>query len=102
MVDDMGSIPDRLATHLEGIVAQLKSLLSMLNVIRNVSSKTGGDPKDNELYSKTLRSSGKLSCELSHRLDTIREFISEEEFDSLLTHLGCAWDSEKSRASILR
>lgn len=98
----MGTIPDRLATHLDGIVAQLKNLLSLLNVIRTVSSKAGGDPKDNELYSKTLRSSGKLSCELSHRLDTIKEFISQEEFDSLLTRLGCSWDSEKSRASILR
>ena len=98
----MGGTPDKLVTHLEGIVAQLKNLLSLLNVIRTVSNKAGGDPKDNELYSKTLRSSGKLSCELSHRLDTIKEFISEEEFKSLLTRLGCAWDSEKSRASILR
>jgi hypothetical protein len=102
MVDTMGTIPDRLATHLEGIVAQLKNLLSLLNVIRNVYKKTGGDPKDKELYSKTLRSSGKLSCELSNRLDTIKEFISKEEFDSLLKHLGCSWDSEKCRASILR
>ena len=98
----MTTISNRLKSRLVDIVKQLKSLLTLLEVIRNASSTLEEDLKKNALYNKTLKGSGKLSCELSHRLDTIHEFITEEEFTNLIRELGCEWDSEKSKASIVR
>lgn len=96
------TISSRLTDRLVDIVKQLKSLLTLLEVIRNASGTLEEDLKKNALYNKTLKSSGKLSCELSHRLDTIHDFIDEEQFKALLNDLGCSWDSEKGRASITR
>ena len=94
------TISSRLNDRLVDIVKSLKSLLTLLEVIRNTSSTLEEDLKKNSLYNKTLKSSGKLSCELSNRLDTVRDFISPENFDSLLSELGCEWDPDKLKASV--
>lgn len=96
------TISSRLHNRLVDIVKQLKSLLTLLDVIRNASSTLEEDLKKNALYNKTLKSSGKLSCELSHRLDTIHDFVTEEEFSAIIKEIGCEWDKEKMRASVVR
>lgn len=96
-------IPDGLERKLGNVVVRLRSLLLMLSALRKTADKEGGlNLKDNQFYCKTLRSSGKLSCELTHRLDTIRDMVPDEEFTGLLARLGCAWDDEKSRASLIQ
>ena len=96
------AISSRLHERLVDIVKTLKSLLTLLDVIRNTSGTLDEDLKKNSLYNKTLKSSGKLSCELSNRLDTIHDFVTEEEFYAIIKEIGCNWDSEKSKASVLR
>lgn len=93
-------VTERLETRLANVTSQLRSLLKMLEALRRTQTEPGSQLKDNQFYCKTLRSSGKLSCELTHRLDTIRDLVSEDEFDSLVRKLGCTWDSSKSRAVV--
>lgn len=96
----MASIPEHLLGKLDKLAVRLRSLLAVLDAFRRSAGQSGENLKTNALYCRTLRSSGKLSCELTSRLDTLHEIVSEEEFSSLLARLGCSWDDTKSRASL--
>ena len=91
-------IPDVLYRKLDDTAGKLRALLSVLSAFRR--SAEHDSLKSNAVYSKALRTSGKLSCDLSSRLDTLRDILTEEEFVGLLSKLGCTWDEKAARAIV--
>ena len=86
----MSSVPKELDDQLHKLVSQSALMLKLMQ----------GTDKEGEFYKRLLQRFRKCIVEASNRMDTIKYFISSEEYDELLKSLDCSWDDKSKRLKL--
>lgn len=83
-------LPDELESTLKKLVSQSALMLKLMQ----------GTDKDGDFYKRLLQRFRKSIVEASNRMDTVRYFIPQEEYEALLKKLDCSWDDKSKRLKL--
>jgi len=86
----MDKIPKELDEQLHKLVSQSALMLKLMQ----------GTDKTSDFYKNLLQRFRKCIVEASNRMDTLRYFVSEEDYNEMLKSLDCSWDSRAKRLKL--
>ena len=96
------AVPARLVERLSVLTGRIRSVLSVLDSGDSDNSRDSKSPGESvsPIRGILLGQLRKLASEVSLRVDTIREFVDDNEFDRLTEYLGISYDKSTRRSTV--
>ena len=83
-------VPKELDSTLRKLVGQSALMLKLMQ----------GTDKNGDFYKSLLQRFRRSIVEASNRMDTVRYFVTDEEYQELLKSLDCSWDEKVKRLKL--
>lgn len=101
---DLPGIPESLGKKLSSSISEAKVLLGVMHSLRgsNGLSKEAETPVGTQLYKVSASKFKRVAAELTHRFDTMSNFLDDSILDKFASEHGCRWDPSSRKFIVAR